>query len=178
MVYPGLNRPGSIEPAEALAGERIRLRLQQPADDAALNRIRAEPEVLRWWGPPDEPDGESVIYVVEQDGRVIGSIQYYEQKDVGYASAGIDVYLERSVHGQGLGTDAVRTLAAHLVRDRGHHRLTIDPSVGNAPAIACYERVGFRPVGVMRSYERVWWEDGRYRDGLLMDLLAEDLTEL
>ena len=42
-------------------------------------------------------------------------------------------------------------------------------------AIACYERVGFRPIGIARQYEQVRWEDGRYRDGLLMDLLADEL---
>jgi len=33
--------------------------------------------------------------------------------------------------------------------------------------------VGFRPVGVMRRYER--GADGTFHDGLLMDLLAEEL---
>ena len=32
--------------------------------------------------------------------------------------------------------------------------------------------LGFRPVGVLRKYERV--EDGVWRDALLMELLAED----
>jgi aminoglycoside 6'-N-acetyltransferase len=50
----------------------------------------------------------------------------------------------------------------------------IDPAASNARAIRSYERVGFRPVGVMRRYER--GRDGGWRDGLLMDLLPEDLT--
>src|SRR3954453_3388267 len=37
-----------------------------------------------------------------------------------------------------------------------------------------YEKVGFKPVGVMRLYER--GKDGTYHDGLLMDLLAGELT--
>ena len=68
-------------------------------------------------------------------------------------------------------------MAGHLIQDHGHHRLTIDPAAENARAIACYRRVGFRPVGVMRQYERVWWEDGRLRDGLLMELLAHELDD-
>lgn len=35
--------------------------------------------------------------------------------------------------------------------------------------------VGFRPVGVMRRYER--GADGDWHDGLLMDLLADELIE-
>ena len=65
-------------------------------------------------------------------------------------------------------------LARYLIEERGHHRLTIDPAADNAPAIRAYEKVGFRPVGVMRSYER--GPDGTLHDGLLMDLLADELV--
>ena len=57
--------------------------------------------------------------------------------------------------------------------DLGHHRLVIDPAADNAAAIRCYSKVGFRPVGVMRKYER--GVDGTWHDGLLMDLLAHEL---
>ncbi|MFE6856342.1 GNAT family N-acetyltransferase, partial [Streptomyces sp. NPDC057674] len=67
----------------------------------------------------------------------------------------------------------VRALARHLVHELGFHRLVIDPAADNAPAIRCYTKVGFRPVGVMRQYER--GADGSWHDGLLMDLLAEEL---
>jgi aminoglycoside 6'-N-acetyltransferase len=60
----------------------------------------------------------------------------------------------------------------HLIEDRGHHRLTIDPAAANERAIRCYAGVGFRPVGVLRQYERD--DDGGWHDGLLMDLLAAD----
>jgi aminoglycoside 6'-N-acetyltransferase len=49
----------------------------------------------------------------------------------------------------------------------------IDPAADNAAAIRAYEKVGFRPVGVMRKYWRA--PDGEWRDGLLLDLLAEEL---
>jgi aminoglycoside 6'-N-acetyltransferase len=61
-----------------------------------------------------------------------------------------------------------------LIEERGHHRITIDPAVENAAAIRAYEKVGFKPVGVMRQYERDVDGDGRH-DGLLMDLLAGEL---
>lgn len=51
----------------------------------------------------------------------------------------------------------------------------IGPAADNAAAIRCYGKVGFRPVGIMRSYER--GPDGTWHDGLLMDLLAEEITE-
>ncbi len=70
----------------------------------------------------------------------------------------------------------VAALARYLVNDRGHHRLVIDPAADNEPAIRCYAAVGFRPVGIMRRYERD--PDGvGWHDGLLMDLLAEELDQ-
>ena len=78
------------------------------------------------------------------------------------------------MHGRGVGSDAVRTLARHLIVEQGFHRLVIDPAADNAAAIKCYTKVGFRPVGIMRKYER--GSDGTWHDGLLMDLLAEELA--
>ena len=51
----------------------------------------------------------------------------------------------------------------------------IDPAAANDQAIRSYSKVGFRPVGVMRQYER--GGDGHFHDGLLMDLLRGELAE-
>ncbi|HEX3733140.1 MAG TPA: GNAT family protein [Mycobacteriales bacterium] len=61
------------------------------------------------------------------------------------------------------------------MEERGHHRLTIDPAADNGAAIGMYRRLGFRPVGVLRQYERP--PNGEWHDGLLMDLLAAELRE-
>jgi hypothetical protein len=50
--------------------------------------------------------------------------------------------------------------------------VTIDLA-DNAVAIRAYEKVGFRPVGVLREYWRA--PDGTWHDGLLTDLLASEL---
>jgi aminoglycoside 6'-N-acetyltransferase len=120
-----------------------------------------------------EDEGVAVFAIVV-DGEVAGMIQHHEETDEEYRSAGIDLFLGAPYHGSGLGTDAVRTMARHLIHDRGHHRLTIDPAAHNERAIRCYEKVGFKPVGIMREY---WLDpDGVWRDGLLLDLLAAELT--
>jgi aminoglycoside 6'-N-acetyltransferase len=92
-----------------------------------------------------------------------------------YRHAGIDLYIDPAIHRRGLGSDAVRTLARYLFEDHGHHRLVIDPAADNFAAIACYRKVGFRTVVVMREYERS--ADGNWHDGLLMELLAGELTD-
>jgi aminoglycoside 6'-N-acetyltransferase len=60
-------------------------------------------------------------------GRGRRLIQYGEITDPQYRHAGIDLFLDPALHGRGLGRDAVRTLARHLIDDRGwHHGLLMD----------------------------------------------------
>jgi aminoglycoside 6'-N-acetyltransferase len=157
----------------------VLLRTGCPGDADALARIRKEPEVVRRWGDADiegeihdEFIGAENGFVIEVAGEIVGGIQYGEENDPTYRHANVDIFLATSHHGQGLGTEAVRVMARHLFEERDHHRLTIDPAVDNAPAIRAYERVGFRGVGIMRSYER--GPDGVWHDGLLMDMLREE----
>ncbi|MFE6777483.1 aminoglycoside 6'-N-acetyltransferase [Streptomyces sp. NPDC057702] len=155
-----------------LRGENVVLRPTTDADGAVLDAIVREPEVAAWWAPPEEY-GDMLAVVV--DGEVVGAVQYEEEDDPEFRHAGIDIFLTARVHGRGLGTDVVRTLARWLVAERGHHRLTIDPAAGNAAAIRSYGKVGFQPVGIMRAYARDH-QTGRWQDALLMDLLADELV--
>jgi aminoglycoside 6'-N-acetyltransferase len=164
-----------------LVGDAVRLRPVAPADTDRLGAILAEPAVARWWtlAPGGAAadwlgEGDQVTFAIEVDGAVIGSIQFSEVEEADYRSAGIDLFIATAAQGHGYGTDALRTVARYLVHVRGHHRLTIDPAAANERAVHVYGKVGFRPVGVMRAYER--GRDGTWHDGLLMDLLAEELT--
>ena len=149
-------------------------------DDAPeLRRISEAPEVVRWWDVPDEDfpweEAGATRLTIEVGGAVAGMVQFCEEVDPKYRHASIDVFLDPAFHGRGLGTEAVRRVARHLVEERGHHRITIDPAAANLAAIRAYEKVGFRRVGILRRYERDVGGDG-WHDGLLMELLAEDLS--
>jgi RimJ/RimL family protein N-acetyltransferase len=151
------------------------LRPLAEGDEAELLRIHRTPEVMRWWDVPeegfpwDEPD--STRLTIEVDGAVAGLIQFSEELEPRYRHAAIDLFLDPALHGRGLGTEAVRRVVRHLIDDRGHHRVTIDPATANVAAIRAYEKAGFRPVGVMRRSERDTGGDG-WHDSLLMELLA------
>jgi aminoglycoside 6'-N-acetyltransferase len=154
----------------------MRLRPVAPADVDELRRIHATPAVARWWGAPDDgfplsDEPEATRLTIEVDGSVAGLIQYWEETEPRYRHATIDVFLDPLLHNRGIGAEAVRALVAHLVDERGHHRLTIDPATANAAAIRAYAKAGFQPVGVMRCYERDVDGDG-WHDGLLMELIA------
>ena len=166
-----------------LRGVLVTLRPPLIADTGRLTDILDDPAVSQWWGQHDqdrvrreliERDEGAVGFVVEVDGETIGFVQYGEEEDPDYRHASIDIFLDPAWHGRGLGADAVRTLAHYLFADHGHHRITIDPAAHNERAIRSYERVGFRPVGIMRRYER--GPDGKWHDGLLMDLLRDEIT--
>jgi aminoglycoside 6'-N-acetyltransferase len=164
-----------------LQGDQVTLRPVTVDDVPALAEFFAVPEVAEWWPGENEErlraaleDEDGVGLVVSLDGQMIGYTQYYEETDPDYRHATIDITLHPAFCNRGLGTDALRTLCRHLFDDLGHHRITIDPSLVNARAIASYRKVGFRAVGVMRRYERA--NDGTWRDSLLMDLLAEELV--
>ncbi|MBF8289328.1 MAG: aminoglycoside 6'-N-acetyltransferase [Chloroflexi bacterium] len=164
-----------------LQGPRVCLRPLDAGDRPALATILAEPAVARWWGQSGFDQAMDDIYgpwahepfAIEVDGKVAGYLQVAEELDPDYRHASIDLFLGVAWQGRGLGPEAIRLICRHLFEERGHHRLTIDPAVSNERAIRAYERVGFRPVGVMRNYERA--ADGTWHDGLLMDLLAGEL---
>jgi aminoglycoside 6'-N-acetyltransferase len=155
----------------------VLLRPLAEADEAELRRIYATPEVVRWWDVPSEgfpwsDEPEATRLTIEVDGAVAGMVQFTEELEPRYRHATIDLFLDPSLHGRGLGTEAVRLVVRHLIDERGHHRITIDPATANAAAIRAYENAGFRPVGVMRRYERDVGGGGEWHDGLLMELLA------
>ncbi len=165
-----------------LVDGEVAVRPGRSSDIAAMRAILAEPSVTQWWGEPASEaevaadllaDTGTVLLVVDVSGEVAGGIRYIEEKHPKFRHAAIDVCLGDRFQGRGVGTKAVRLLARFLCEQRGHHRLTIDPAVVNTRAVACYEKIGFRPVGIMRRYER--GSDGTFRDGLLMDVLREEL---
>jgi len=165
-----------------LRGERVSLRPLEQCDRPRIVEILEEPEVARWFGTSsaEESAGEFISdpevtgFAIEADGALVGAIGFYEENTPDYRHAGMDLFLETRSQDAGLGREALRLLARHLFEARGHHRLVIDPAASNARAIRAYEAVGFRRVGIMRAYER--GPDGAFHDGLLMDLLREELV--
>lgn len=158
-----------------LAGERVVLRPLTAADEGPLREILHTPEVARWWQPrdddPDVGDADATRLTVLVDGEVAGLVQFFEELEPDYRHAALDLFLAPDRHGRGLGTDALTTLVRHLIEDRGHHRVTIDPATANHAAIRCNEKAGFRRVGVLHGQ---WFDHtiGRWSDALLMELVA------
>jgi aminoglycoside 6'-N-acetyltransferase len=166
-------------PLPTLRGERVTLRPIEDADLDPLADIIREPAVASWWGESDEPerlrdnlrmDGDA--WAIEAGGELAGWLGFTEETEPEYRSVGLDISLSSRFQGQGLGPDALRAAIRWFASERGHHRFTIDPNASNERAIKAYSAVGFKPIGITRRSEL---QDGEWTDGLLMDLLIEEL---
>ncbi len=164
--------------APTLAGPRVVLRPAIPEDASELSAIRSDPTVARWWGEATPEDiradlierDEVVALTITVGDRIAGMIQFAEEEDPDYRHASLDIFIGDAYRGAGIGSEAITLVVSHLIRDLGHHRLTIDPAAGNEGAIRAYARCGFRAVGVMRGYER--GADGTWRDGVMMEYVV------
>lgn len=166
-----------------LAGPRVTLRPLAEADLPTIAAALSKPGAAEWWPITSEAglredvlSDESTSLAIEFESHVIGIVMYEEVLWRDYFSAGIDIAIDPGLRGRGLGPETLSVLIGWLVDVGGHHRISIDPAAANASAIRAYEKVGFRPVGIMRCYER--GPDGHWRDSLLMDLLAHELRRL
>jgi aminoglycoside 6'-N-acetyltransferase len=167
-----------------LKDEELTLRPIEEADLDALAAIVSAPGAREWWGFVEgeeklrrdlmcEDEDDSGAFAIEVDGALAGWLGVWEEDEPELRYGGADIMLAEEHHGRGVGPRALRLAIDWLIEARGHHRVTIDPAADNERAIRAYEKVGFRPVGVMRQYAK--GPDGTWRDALLMDLLAEEL---
>jgi len=166
-----------------LRGERVLVRPVRDEDAAPLLALLTEPEVAVWWQEWDAArvaemmaDREEPALAIEAGGELVGLLLVGEEEFPMYRHASLDIAIATEHQGRGLGPEALRLAITHLIEERGHHRFTIDPSAANERAIRAYARLGFKPVGILRRYER--HTDGEWHDGLLMDLLADELVAL
>jgi aminoglycoside 6'-N-acetyltransferase len=148
-----------------------------PADADALRAIRRDPAVVEWWDElePDFPladEPEVTRLTIHHDGEIAGMVQFGEELEPKYRHASVDIFVAPAHQGRGVCTEAIRLVVDHLLRERAHHRITIDPAAENAAAVRCYSKAGFKPVGIMRLAERD--ADGKgWHDALMMELVVE-----
>ena len=131
-----------------MRGKRTCTRRATDDDAALLAAWHDDPDVRRYWDNEtftvdemrerlarDDVDG----WVVEQeDGAPIGYLQTH--------ATGMDMFLVPSARGRGLGPDAARAMAEHLLAAGSHDRVTVDAYAWNEPAIRAWARAGFVEV--------------------------------
>jgi aminoglycoside 6'-N-acetyltransferase len=130
--------------AVQVRGELTSLR---PADESDIVRLvawHADPEVARYWDDETFTRAEMAerlaradvdAWIVEENGEPVGYLQTHPE--------GIDMFLVPSARGRGLGPDAARAMARHLIDVCGYARVTVDPYAWNDGAVRAWERAGF-----------------------------------
>jgi aminoglycoside 6'-N-acetyltransferase len=131
------------------------LTVVRPATDTDADLLvdwHADPEIARYWDYEQfsraeilarlaEPNVDA--YIVDADDRPVGYLQAWF--DVEPGTGGLDMFLIPAARGHGLGPDAARALARHLLAS-GLQRLSVDPYRSNDVAIRAWTKAGFRAV--------------------------------
>ena len=144
-----------------------RFRDMSAADLVMIRHWLQTPEVMRWWGEPDEqyalvsgdldhPDMDQ--FLVALDGRLFAYIQCYRLStwNPGFGeqpreARGIDQFIgEDEMIGCGHGSKFIRQFVDELFQN-GTPRVLTDPSPTNGRAIRAYEKAGFTKVGVVET---------------------------
>lgn len=90
------------------------------------------------------------LAIEDAGGRHIGNTMYYNIDAVRReAEIGITIG-ERDCWSKGYGTDAVRTLARHIIRATGFRRIHLKTLDWNTRAQRAFEKAGFRGAGRVR----------------------------
>ena len=129
---------------------RGRLTTLRPADATDVDCLvawHADPGVARYWDDETFTHAEMEerlaredveAWIVEERGEPVGFLQVHE--------TGLDMFLIPSARGRGLGPDAARAMAEHLLAERGRTSVTVDPYAWNQAAVRAWERAGFAEV--------------------------------
>jgi aminoglycoside 6'-N-acetyltransferase len=129
---------------------RARLTALRPADASDVERLvawHADPEVSRYWDDETFTRAEMAKRLARED--VEAWIVKEKDEPVGFLQVhrdGLDMFLVPAARGRGLGPDAARAMAQHLVHARGRDRVTVDPYAWNEGAVRAWERAGFVEV--------------------------------
>ncbi len=171
-----------------LSSDRITLRDAVPEDVDARFAMGNTPEIQAMFGADptqvrpitqeaaegwvrsqmNEPHG----WVIEADGKLIGSIRLHS---INHADSRANIaigILDPGALGKGYGTEAMTLLARHAFGAMGLHRLSCRVIAFNDRAIAAYKKVGFVEEGRERESARI---GDTWQDDVIMGLLPSDL---
>lgn len=157
--------------ADALIGDpaRLALRALERGDLDFLSRMLAEPDVAAWFGDPEEELEEFEAhmgshyvtpFLIISGGTPAGYFQTYHANAEAFwqnfgvpcETFGMDLSLNGTHRGRGLGRAAIALMTARLWRMPEVTRLQIDPDPRNMRAIRAYAACGFTARGVFPGY--------------------------
>ena len=145
-----------------LEGPRVRLRPAAEPDLPKLMEWDNDPEITRWAGKRFERHEEArewylsransrKTFVIEVDGKVIGEIEII---NISWRlhTGEMRIFIgDKSLWDRGLGEESVRVLVEGLFETTSLEEVFLRVNKANRRARRCYEKVGFRPEGRLRT---------------------------
>ena len=137
------------------------------------SNVVASKSDLKWlFEPPSDMQRYAMVLL---DGDVlIGSISIHNI-DHRNRNAFLGIFIGGEEHrGRGYGAEAVRLILDYGFHTLNLHNIMLSVHADNAPAIACYKKIGFRECGRRSDWV---FKDGAYIDKLYMELLESESGE-
>ena len=171
-----------------LESPRLRLRPYRQDDARAVYALYSDPVVTRYWSFPawtrreqasdylaarmalETPAVYAWALAERECDRLIGTTTLFslsgphKRAEIGYS-------LLPARQGQGLATEALRTVLGHAFGPLGLERIEADVDPRNEASWRLLEKLGFRREGLLRNRWRV---DGEVCDSFLYGLLREE----
>lgn len=129
------------------------------------------PEMHTHWLRTRVDTGEVVQFIIEADGRPIGSCYLRDISDQNH-SAEFGIFIgEDDARGNGYGSEAGRLLLRYGFEQLKLHRIFLRVFQENKQAINSYKRIGFTEEGLFRD---MIFQNGHYRSMVFMACLNEE----
>jgi putative acetyltransferase len=159
-------RNATSDDCEAIA--RVMAAVAEEGSIGAESPVDVQARARRFRETLENP-GAGGMWVLDDEGRVVGWIGAYEPGPAGVLSFGMALLPE--ARGRGGGRALLDTVLEHA-RSRGAHKVELEVWPNNARAIALYTRAGFQVEGLRRAHYRR--RDGSLRSALLMAYLVDE----
>jgi len=146
--------------------ERLLLRRARWEDLDAVHRLLSDPRVMRYWSRPEhetleetrhwlrfmvEPAADSMDFLIEKDGAVIGKAGAWQLPEVGFL-------LHPDHWHQGLAFEAMTAVIGHVEAEHpALPALTAEVDPRNAASLRLLDRLGFRETH--RAERTLLWKD-------------------
>ena len=136
---------------------------QEPPDEEKLLRD--------WYGTcNDQTDRLDLAVTDKAAGECVGEA-VLNQWDPGNESCNFRILLGPGGRNRGFGTEATRLIVGYGFERLGLHRISLEVYAFNPRARRAYEKVGFRPEGVLRESLRY---NSEWIDATAMSMLAPE----
>ena len=159
---------------DALLDPEARILTGSVHDEAQANAALSPEEersALDWFATRNEQPDRLDLAIIDKASAVCVGEAVLNQWDPGNESCNFRIFIGNGGRDRGLGTEATRLMVGYGFERLGLHRISLEVYAFNPRARRAYEKVGFRPEGVLRESLRY---NGEWVDATVMAILDRE----